>query len=58
MSKVNRTVDKLLTKEAKELFPDDEIKQTIYYNEYYLLTISKEVKRIKSEFNKKTSVRR
>jgi len=58
LSKVNRTVDKLLTKEAKELFPDDEIKQTIYYNEYYLLTISKEVKRIKSEFNKKTSVRR
>ena len=58
LSKVNKTVDKVLTKEAKELFPDDEVKQTIYYNEYYLSTIGKEIKRIKSEFNKKTSVRR
>lgn len=52
ISQVHTTVEKTLKKEAKEMFPDDEVKQTIYFDEYYLRTIGNEINRIKARFKK------
>lgn len=57
ISKLHITVENKLKKEAKEKFPDDEIRQEIYLDTFYLKSLGDERMRIRKEFDRKCSVK-
>ena len=57
MSKVHETVERDLKAEALRLFPDNQVQQNIFVDEYYLSELGHEMRRIRRDFEKKTTVR-
>ncbi|MDY0277277.1 MAG: phage replisome organizer N-terminal domain-containing protein [Acholeplasma sp.] len=55
--KLSESIQVKLNKEAKSLFPSDEIKQQLYCKENYLTYHNSEMKRLRQSFDKKCSVR-
>lgn len=50
---IDEAVAKLLKEKAKELYPEDDLKQDIFYNENYLQVFLDESNKIKQKFRKK-----
>lgn len=57
ISKIEITVDKKLKSDAKELFPDDELMQELFCKERYLTYHGNELKDLRNEFERKSSVK-
>ena len=57
MSNVHMTVEKNLKTEALRLFPNNQVQQNIFVDEYYLSELGHEMRRIRRDFEKKTTVR-
>lgn len=57
MSNVHEKVEEDLRAEALELYPNDEVRQNIFVDEYYLSELGHEMRRIRRDFEKKTTVR-
>lgn len=57
ISKIETTVDKKLKSDAKELFPDDELMQELFCKERYLTYHGNELKDLRNEFERKSSVK-
>lgn len=57
MQRVHITVEEMLKRESKKLFPNDEIKQNVFIDEYYLSELGEEMRRIRMEFNKRHKLR-
>ena len=50
MCNLESIVDEKLKADAQAEYPNDALKQELYYNDYYLNYIGKEMRRIKQEF--------
>ncbi len=56
MSRIHETVEKYLKAEALRLFPNNQVQQNIFVDEYYLSEIGHEMRRIRRDFEKKTGI--
>lgn len=57
MKTIHETVAKILKEEASRIFPNDEMRQNCYVDEFYLSKLGAEMRRIRRDFEKKTTVR-
>jgi hypothetical protein len=53
MKGVDDKIEKILKEKAQELYPNDELKQDLFYNENYLKVFIEETKKIKNKFRQK-----
>jgi len=57
LQKVETIAGKRLKKDAQIYFPNDPVRQELYYDKYFFTYIGEETKKIRTEFNKKCSVK-
>jgi hypothetical protein len=50
MKGIDDAVEKLLKAKAQELYPNDELKQDLFYNQNYLNVFLEEAQKIKNKF--------